>query len=447
MKAFKAYDIRGVYGKDFDRHDVYKIGYFLPKLLKAQSVLIGSDVRESSEEVFTYLVRGIRDGGADAVSLGLATTPMVYFCTAHFGFDASVMITASHNPKEYNGLKISRTGALPVGSDSGLKDPERMVLRDPVAAPDVSKRGSFSEINGRTPYLEFLKEYLPDISSLNLTIDLSNGMVCLLAKDIFGESPKYLFEELDGTFPNHEPNPLDENNLIALREAVSYNNSDLGIIFDGDGDRVMFLDEQGRFIQPDLITAVMGRFFLKDGPATVLQDIRTSRSVTEYLESLGADVHTWKVGHSFAKKKMAEIHAVFGGELAGHYYFRDFFNCDSGILSCLIVLNIAAELKSEGRTFSSLIDEIVKYYTSGEINFVIHEKQQAMDTIRDHFCSQEEPQAIMDFDGYRVEFTDWWFNLRPSNTEPYLRLVMEAKTSAMLEAKLTEIKGILKTFD
>ncbi len=446
MKAFKAYDIRGIYGRDFDRHDVYKIGFFLPKLLQADSVLIGKDVRESSEEVFTYLVRGIRDSGTDAVSLGEATTPMVYFNTAYHGFDASVMITASHNPKEYNGLKISRTNALPVGSDSGLKELEQMVRTGQVVPVDGNKRGRFSEIDGMTPYLEFLKGYLPDISNLNLTIDLSNGMVCLFARKLLGDTPKYLFEELDGTFPNHEPNPLEEENLAALIEETRKNGSDLGIIFDGDGDRVMFLDEKGTFIQPDLITAVMGRYFLQDAPAVVLQDIRTSRSVTEYLESLGAEVHTWKVGHSFAKKKMAEINALFGGELAGHYYFRDFFNCDSGMLSCLVVLNTAAQLKAEGRTFSSLIQEIVKYHTSGEINFKIQEKQKAMDTLKDHFSSKENPQKVMDFDGYRVEFPDWWFNVRPSNTEPYLRLVVEGRTQELLDEKLQEIKSLLKTY-
>ncbi len=446
MKAFKAYDIRGIYEKDFDRHDVYKIGFFLPRLLNAEDVLVGRDVRESSEEIFTYLTRGIRDSGANAVSIGLCTTPMVYFNTAYHKFKASVMITASHNPKEYNGLKISREKALPVGSDSGLKDLEKLVKQHHGVTVDSANRGRYAEIDGLTPYLEFLKPYMADLSQLNITVDLSNGMACVLAKQVLGETPHYLFDTLDGTFPNHEPNPLEEHNLKAVKEGVLANGSDLGIIFDGDADRVMFIDEQGKFIQPDLITAVMGNFFLKSGPAKVLQDIRTSRSVTEYLEALGAEVHTGKVGHSFAKRKMRDIGALYGGELAGHYYFRDFFNCDSAMLAALVVLNTAAELKQQGRTVSSLIGEIVKYAASGEINFRIEDKQEAMDTLKEHFSLQEEPTKFMDFDGYRVEFTDWWFNVRPSNTEPYLRLVVEAKSEAMLQEKLETMHKLLEPF-
>lgn len=446
MKAFKAYDIRGVYNRDFNRDDVYKIGFWIPKLLEADSVLVGRDVRESSEEIFESLVQGICDSGADAVSIGLSTTPKVYFLTAKLGYRASVMITASHNSKEYNGMKISRENALPVGSDSGLKELEQMMLKEEIKPVSSSKRGKLVEYQDDGIYLDFLRNHLPDISNLNITIDCSNGMANLLVKDLFGDTPHYLFDEYDGTFPNHDPNPLIEENLEDLKKAVLSHNSDLGIIYDGDADRVMFIDEQARFIQPDLIIAVLGRSFLKDGPATVLQDIRTSRSVTEYLVKLGADVHTWKVGHSFAKRKMRELDALFGGELAGHYYFRDFFYCDSGFLASLIVLQTAAALKAEGRTFSSLIDEIVRYHTSGETNFHIERKSEAMEALKKHYTRDMQPDAIMDFDGYRIEFPDWWFNVRPSNTEPYLRLVVEARTREMLEEKLAELNSILDAY-
>jgi phosphomannomutase len=213
----------------------------------------------------------------------------------------------------------------------------------------------------------------------------------------------------------------------------------------------MFVDENGRFIQPDLITAVIGTSLLRkntgDGKPAVLQDIRTSRSVTEYLEKLGAEVHTWKVGHAFAKMKMREINAVFGGELAGHYYFRDFYNCDSGILASLLVLDAAAQLKEQGRTFSGLIDTIITYAGSGEINFRIERKDEAMEALKVHFTEQEAPEKLLDIDGYRIEYRDWWFNVRPSNTEPYLRLVTEAKTPEMLQEKLEEIRGVLKQFE
>jgi phosphomannomutase len=446
MKAFKAYDIRGVYNRDFNKDDVYRVGIFLPRLLGAETILVGRDVRSSTEEIFDALCDGINDAGAHVDSIGLATTPMVYYSTAALSYDGSVMITASHNPAEYNGLKISRKGALPVGAESGLKELEQMVSEQQVETVPSDKRGTVREIDVMHHYHDFLTSYVPDISQMDLTIDCSNGMANLLIKDLLGNKPHYLFDTLDGTFPNHEPNPLEEENVKDLKEAVLQHKSDLGIIFDGDADRVMFVDEKARFIQPDIITAVLGSYYLEKEKGYIVQDIRTSRSVTEYLEARGAKVFTWKVGHAYAKAKMAELNAIMGGELAGHYYFRDFYNCDSGFLACLIVLQVAVELKKNNRTFSSLIDEIVSYATSGETNFKIEQKQEAMEALKEHF-SKQHPDTILDFDGYRIEFRDWWFNVRPSNTEPYLRLVVEAKTQDMLSERLDELKTILKRFE
>lgn len=444
MKAFKAYDIRGVYGRDFTKEDVYKVGYFIPKLLKTGEVLVGRDVRESSDEVFEYLCKGINDAGADVVSIGLATTPMVYFATANYGYDASVQITASHNPKQYNGLKISKSGAFPVGIESGLKELERMFFEDEVLP--ATQRGSSRSIDAKADYLNFLSKYGTDFSALDLTVDCSNGMANLLIKDILGKDVHYLYDQFDGTFPNHEPNPLEEKNVEDLKAAVLKNGSDLGIIFDGDADRVMFVDEKGRYIQPDLITAVIASYFLREEKGYILQDIRTSRSTSEYLESLGAQVVTWKVGHAYAKAKMRELKAIFGGELAGHYYFRDFFNCDSGMLSMLIVLQVTRDLKAEGSSMSALIDRIKTYANSGELNFRIEDKQGAIEALRKEYVENHRPTSVLDIDGYRIEFDSWWFNVRPSNTEPFLRLVVEAKTQQMLEEKLVELKGILETF-
>lgn len=444
MKAFKAYDIRGVYGRDFTKEDVYKVGYFIPKLLKTGEVLVGRDVRESSDEVFEYLAKGINDAGADVVSIGLATTPMVYFATASYGYEASVQITASHNPKQYNGLKISKSGAFPVGIESGLKELERMFFEDEVIP--VKEKGSIRTIDAKADYLSFLSKYGTDFSSLDLTVDCSNGMANLLVKDILGKEVHYLYDQFDGSFPNHEPNPLEEKNVEDLKAAVLKNGSDLGIIFDGDADRVMFVDEKGRYIQPDLITAVIASYFLREEKGYILQDIRTSRSTSEYLESLGAQVVTWKVGHAYAKAKMRELKAIFGGELAGHYYFRDFFNCDSGMLSMLIVLQVVHDLKAEGKSMSTLIDRIKTYANSGELNFRIEDKQGAIEALRKEYVDNHSPTSVLDIDGYRIEFDSWWFNVRPSNTEPFLRLVVEAKTEQMLKEKLAELKSILATF-
>ncbi len=443
MKAFKAYDIRGVYGRDFDGETVYRIGFFLPGLLKTKKVLVGYDCRKSTPDVLSHLVQGITDSGADIYDIGLATTPMVYFATAAHGFHASVQITASHNPAEYNGLKISRSDALPVGYDTGLKELEHMVETGGIQP--VAFRGNVKELPGiKAEYITFLGNFRGDYSNLKFGIDCSNGMASLLVRDVFGDEPEYLYDRMDGSFPNHPPNPLDERNTADLKRLVMDRGLDLGVIFDGDGDRVMFIDEMGRFVRPDLITGVLGLRFLKKEKGRVLHDVRTSRGVIEFIEKLGGRPFMWKVGHSHAKMKMRELSAIYGGELAGHYYFRDFFNCDSGMLAAILVLSILSELKEQGDTFSQLIDSINVYSNSGEINFQIDEKESAMNSIRDYFTGIENPTVSYDFDGYRVEFPRWWFNIRPSNTEPYLRLVAEAETPELLEEKLEKIRELIK---
>ncbi len=438
---FKAYDIRGIYNKEFNKDDVYRIGYFIPKLLKADKVLVGRDCRVSSDEVFEYLSKGITESGADVYDIGMSTTPMVYFATASHGFDASVQITASHNPREYNGFKISRTGALPVGIDSGLTELENLVGNSKIEIE--GKKGKVVDFDIREEYIAFQRKYVPELSNLSIAVDCSNGMTALIIKDILGTSPRYIFDTPDGTFPNHEPNPLDEKNVAALQREVCNNKCDAGVIYDGDGDRVVFVDEKGRFIPPDIMIAVLGMYFLEKEKGNVLYDIRTSKAVSEYITKLGGTPHMWKVGHAFAKVKLREIKGIFGGELAGHYYFRDFFNCDSGILASLLALSVIGRIKSEGRRFSELVDSIRKYPNSGEINFRMEQKAEAMEKLKNEFTQKEKPTAFYDFDGYRVEFKDWWFNVRMSNTEPYLRLVVEANSEALLEKRLAEIEGIL----
>ena len=446
MGAFKAYDIRGVYNRDFNKETVYKVGFFLPKLLPCKYVVVGRDIRLTSPEIFEFLCRGINDAGVDVWNIGLATTPMVYFATVYLKADASVQITASHNPKEYNGMKISRTMAIPVGGDTGLKDLERMVNEMEVQPVPAAERGKVIEKDIHDAYLNYQKQFLPNLSNLSLTVDASNGMSNLYVKELFGDNAKYINDTMDGTFPGHEPNPLDVENCAQIMEAVKKNGSDCGVIYDGDADRVMFIDERGRFIQPDYVTGVLGMYYLAKEKGSVLIDIRTSRSTSEYLEKLGATkVITWKVGHAYAKMKIREEHCIFGGELAGHYYFRDFNNCDSGILASLIVLQTVAELKRQGKTLGQLVDEIVAYANSGEINFKLEQKDEAIAALYDKY-SKLNPTRILDFDGYRIEFPTWWFNVRKSNTEPYLRIVSEAKTQAELDEKLAELKAIIAQF-
>lgn len=444
MGAFHAYDIRGIYNVDFDKETAYKVGYFLPELLQTDKVLVGRDCRVSSDEIHEYLLKGITDAGADVHDIGLSTTPMVYFGTANYGFKASVQITASHNPAEYNGMKVSRENALPVGLDNGLGQIQEWIESGRPCVP-AERRGQVKEMDIRRDYLDFLLKYKENWSGLKIAMDLSNGMATLFAKEIFGDAPSYVFDTMDGRFPNHEPNPLIPKNVEALQALVKKIGADIGVIYDGDADRVMFIDENGRFISPDLMIAVLGHHFLekKGEKGIVLQDIRSSKAVGEYLAPMGAEMHTWKVGRAFAARKLRELDGVYGGELAGHYYFRDFFYSDSGLLASMLILNVVADMKRKGISLSRLISGIEKYQNSGEINFRIEDKQGAMDTVRDHFMENEKATAYMDFDGYRVEFPQWWFNIRPSNTEPYLRFICEASSKELLDEKVAEVRDIL----
>ena len=406
MGAFHAYDIRGIYNVDFDKETAYKVGYFLPGLLKADKVLVGRDCRVSSPEIHDYLIKGITDAGADVDDIGLSSTPLVYFGTANYGYKASVQITASHNPAEYNGMKVSRD------------------------------------------YSAFLKKYKGDYSNLKIAFDLSNGMANLYAKEIYkDEDAEWLFDTIDGRFPNHEPNPLIPKNVQPLRELVAKCGADLGVIYDGDADRVMFVDDKARFVAPDLIIAMMAQYFCDERGEKnprVLQEIRSSKAVGEYLQKYGAELHTWRVGRAFAAPKLREIDGLWGGELAGHYYFKDFFYSDSGMLASIIVLRIVAALKRKGKTFSQQIDELTKYKNSGEVNFRVEDKAGAMEAVKKFFETSEKPEAVMDFDGYRLEFPKWWFNIRPSNTEPYLRFICEATTDELLEKKIAEAAAIIE---
>ena len=447
MGAFHAYDIRGIYNVDFDKDIAYKVGYFIPQLLEADKVLVGRDARVSSDEIHDYLLKGITDAGADVYDIGKSTTPMVYFGTANYGFKASVQITASHNPAEYNGMKVSRENALPVGLDTGLGQIKEWIEQGRECTPAETK-GQVHEMDIRQDYLDFLLKYKKDWSNLKIAMDVSNGMASLFVRDIFGDSPAYIYEEMDGRFPNHEPNPLVPKNVEDLKKLVARTKADIGVIFDGDADRVMFVDENSRFISPDLMIAVLGHYFLEERgeKGYIHQDIRSSKAVGEYLAPMGGVMNTWRVGRAYAALKLREIDGVYGGELAGHYYFRDFFYSDSGLLAAILILNVVAKMKAEGVSLSQLISRIEKYQNSGEINFRLEDKLGAMNAVRDHFMQTEQSTAYMDFDGYRVEFPDWWFNIRPSNTEPYLRFLCEAVSKELLDEKVAKVREIISQF-
>ncbi len=446
MKAFKAYDIRGLWGSEINADIAYRIGFFIPQVFKVKKILIGRDIRLSSDEFFNALADGITDAGSDVIDAGITTTPMIYWGTGKYDFEFSLMITASHNSSGYNGLKFSGKDVEPIGYDNGLNILEKLVDSDTEIVKN--KKGSVSKFKFTKEYFKFLDNYKKDYSDLNISIDCSNGMAALFAKELFGEKPSYINDVLDGSFPGHEPNPLEVENQEQIKELVIKNGSDIGVIFDGDADRVMFIDDKGKFVSPDLIIALLGHYFFEERneKGKVVQDIRTSKAVAEYLDQFDTEVIIWRVGRAYGATKLKEVDGIFGGELAGHYYFRDFYYSDSGLLAAILVLNIVKMLKAKGVKFSEVISNISPYWNTGEVNFKIEDKLGAMNEVRDYFQKNETPDKYLDFDGYRLEFKDWWFNIRPSNTEPYLRFLAEAKGEKLLNEKTSIIYNILAKY-
>ncbi len=444
MSFFKAYDMRGVFDRDFSLDTVYRIGRWLPVMLETDRMLIGRDTRSSSELIFKALACGITESGCAVDDMGLATTPMVYYFTAKKGYRGSVQITASHNPAEYNGMKVSRTDALPVGYDSGLKEVEARVNSGGLPPP-AARAGIVRAIDLQGEFIADMRLRVPDLSNLDIGIDCSNGMAALVIKQLLGTEPRYINDVMDGSFPGHPPNPLEVENCTQVMELVRENKLDAGVIFDGDADRVMFVDENAEFVQPDYLIAILAQHYLRREPGcTVIHDIRTSRGVIEFLRQQGARTVMGRVGHAYAKVLLRESGAACGGELAGHYYLRDFYNCDSGELAALIILGELADAQRCGVSFSELLKPLRHYANSGEMNFKVADKDGATQAVLAALKRFGEPDALYDFDGYRIEFSSWWMNIRKSNTEPYLRVVIEAANAAELRERKNLITGILK---
>jgi phosphomannomutase len=454
MNFFKAYDMRGEFGTDFDLDTVYRIGRWLPAVLQPHGaaasqprVLVGRDARLSSPAVRDALCRGLSESGCAVDDMGLATTPMVYFFTAQEGYDASVQITASHNPASHNGMKVSRAGAVPVGYASGLGELEARVAAGGLP-PAPPAPGPIREVSYRDAFIDWLARYRADLSGLRYAVDCSDGVAGLIARALLGDSPVYLNDTPDGRFPHHSPNPLDAASRAPVARLVRELGLDAGVIFDGDADRVMFVDETGAFVQPDYLIPVIARHFLAREPgATVIHDVRTSRGAIEALRADGAKTVMGKVGHAFAKVLLRETGAVCGGELAGHYYFRDFFCCDSGELAALLVLAALADAKRRGVRFSELTAPIRKYANSGERNYRIADKEGAIAAALKTAEAFGEPLSRSDIDGVRIDTADGWLSIRPSNTEPYLRLIVEACGAARLADRLARLEQALKPFE
>jgi phosphomannomutase len=441
MGIFKSYDIRAVYGAEWDRGTAYRIGCRLPGLLGARNMAVGRDARLSSPEILEAFEAGALDSGCDVTDLGECTTPAVYFATAFYGFDGSVMITASHNPPEYNGMKVSRAGAVPVGYDSGLAELERLIARE---TPPAARRGVLATRDLRADYLRHVARFADGIRGIRAVADCSDGMAGLEIHDVAretGASVIAMNDRPDGRFPHHPPNPLEERNLDGLRERVIAERADLGVCFDGDADRAVFVDETATIVSPDLITPLLARYFFRHAATraaagtAVLYDVRSSRAVPEDIAALGGAPVMCKVGHSHAKKLLRETGGVLGGEYAGHYYFRDNYFCDSGMIAMLVILSL---LGHERVPLSRLVPR--RYHSSGEINFRVEDREGTVRALRDAFPDGR----LTDMDGVRVDYPTWWFNVRASNTEPYLRLIAEAATRAELDARVADLTARIR---
>ncbi|MFC1668073.1 phosphomannomutase/phosphoglucomutase [Chlamydiota bacterium] len=434
---FKAYDIRGLYPDEINETLTYKIGRAFAKFIGAgKTVVLGRDMRPSSEILFKLLVEGLTDGGLTVINIGLISTPMFNFATAYYGYDGGLIITASHNPKEYNGIKMCLKNAIPINYDTGIQEIEAFVDTDDITVKTAQKGSCFSKdiLDDYTAHVLTFKNH---IKNFKIVIDAGNGMAGATIPSVFkfiGCDIIPLYFELDGTFPNHDANPLKSENMIELQQTVLQHKADLGAAFDGDADRVMFVDNQGNLVSSDIITALIAEAFLKKNPhSTILYDLRSSRIVPETITSMDGIAHMCRVGHAFIKKQLRDEDGIFAGELSGHFYFRDNFYTDSGIIALLMVLNL---LSSTDKTFSEYLKPLQKYYASGEINSFVTDKDEKLQQIEKKY---NDGNKISHLDGLLVEYSDWWFNLRKSNTEPLLRLNVEANTLPNMEQKRNEL--------
>jgi phosphomannomutase len=442
-KIFKPYDIRGVVPDELDEPAAAGIGAAFARLTGADRVVVVHDMRTSSPSLAEAFARGVCSQGASVVSGGLGSTDMLYYASGSLGIPGA-MITASHNPSKYNGIKLCRAGARPVGADSGLA--ELRVMAERGVPPVPGGDGQVEQVDLLSGYAGHLKT-LVDLSGLRpLTVvaDAGNGMAGHTVPRVFEGLPVTLvpmYFELDGTFPHHEANPIDPANLADLQRAVLAHGADAGLAFDGDADRCFVVDERGQIVSPSVLTALIAvRELAREPGATIIYNLITSRAVPEFITEHGGTPVRTRVGHSFIKARMAETGAVFGGEHSGHFYFRDFWFADSGMLAALHVL---AALGGQDQPLSRLLASYRRYRATGEINSEVADQAAATEQVRNAFAGRPGVRTD-DLDGLTVAAGDWWFNLRPSNTEPLLRLNVEASDDATLAARRDEVLGIVR---
>ena len=450
MSIFKAYDVRGLVDTEITADFCFATGVAFARFLQQErepgTVVIGEDMRPSSPVFADAFSAGITSQGLDVIRIGLASTDMLYFAAGKLNMPGA-MFTASHNPAEYNGIKMCLSGARPIGKESGLLTIEKFVEQgSPIELRSVGVERS-------QPMLEEYVEHLlslVDLSSmrpLKVVIDAGNGMAGYTAPAVFKKLNAEVIEmyfELDGTFPNHEANPIDPKNLQDLSKAVKKHKADIGLAFDGDADRCFLVDEKGDLVNPSALTALIAdRALASDPGSTIIYNLISSRSVKEVVEENGGTAVRSRVGHSYIKKMMAETCAIFGGEHSGHFYFRDFWRADSGMLAALHALAALSESKG---SLSQLLHSYNRYSSSGEINSVVNDAQSVMDSIESHYLAMDLAIGGITtdhLDGLTVESTDWWFNVRASNTEPLLRLNVEANSAALMKKVSAQVLALI----
>jgi phosphomannomutase len=440
--VFKAYDIRGIVPDELDADLARRVGRAFIDYLQAESIAIGRDMRDSSPAFARALCEGAMAGGARVTDIGMTTTDMVYFAVPHFALDGGAMVTASHNPKQYNGFKLVREDALALSGDAGIKEIKEWILSGR-KFPD-KPGGSRIEKDILPDYVRHVRSFI-DTSALKpfrVVMDAANGMAGAVAPTIFSDLPFQRIEmyfEPDGSFPNHEANPLVEENRRAIIERVLAEKADLGIAWDGDGDRCFFIDDRGRFVPGDFLTALLGEaFLLKEPGSTILYDVRASWAVKDTVEKLGGHALMNRVGHAFIKKRMREENAVFGGEISGHFYFRENYFADNGMIPALLILEL---MSKKGKTLSELLAPLRrKYFITGEINSKIEDVPAVLARLESRYSDGR----ISKLDGLSVDYPSWHFNVRPSNTEPLLRLNLEALTEDEMERRREEVLRVIR---
>jgi phosphomannomutase len=443
---FKAYDVRGLYPSEVNEEAARLIGRAFVAYLGAKRVAVSRDMRTSSPSVAAAFIEGVREQGADVVDYGMMGTDMMYFAVARDKHDGGAMITASHNPKEYNGIKLVRREAFPLSGDAGIGDIREMIAAGTIPPPAATP-GGLSQKDVVDDYVEHVLSFIDPsiIEPFHVVLDAGNGMAGLVAPKLFARLPCRVTElcfEVDGTFPNHEANPLIEENRRHIVERVVADKADIAIAWDGDADRCFFIDGTGDFISGDFVTALLAEAFLLKHPgATVLYDLRASYAVKDIVEKYGGKALMNRVGHAFFKRRMREEGAIFGGEVTGHYYFRDYFYADNGFIPALLILEL---MSRKGQTLNELLAPLrEKYFISGEINTKVSDMAAVQAKI-DGLAARYTDGKTYTLDGVSVEYPDWHFNVRPSNTEPLLRLNLEATTPELMEAKRDEVLAFIR---